>query len=307
MTGRSVKTTSKTVVSPITCAARPDFRTISARPSRRARPVRWSLAYAPGFRSSASVASPATAAIGLPFSVPTCATKSGVPSRRGSKARMIALELHDLVAPAEGARRAEREERRLGAGRREAYLLGARHGPAELVGQRDDGLVHEEVGGAVLERVPHRGDDRGMSVAQDQRARAHEIVDVLTPAHVVQLGSRAAPDDEREIVREPRRPEDAAGQRAGRGLEHAPLFVGSRTVHGLPPGAITRPLVAPAYRLPRACASPMARSAEVLERRARATYTGATREPEGGMRELVFALEFRGSAGPVPGVDGRRR
>ena len=25
------------------------------------------------------------------------------------------------------------------------------------------------------------------------------------------------------------------------------------------------------------------------------------------MRELVFALEFRGSAGPVPGVDGRRR
>src|SRR5207247_199230 len=49
------------------------------------------------------------------------------------------------------------------------------------------------------------------------------------------------------------------------------------------------------------------RSAEVLERRARATYTGATREPEGGMRELVFALEFRGSAGPVPGVDGRRR
>src|SRR5438132_9583461 len=80
-----------------------------------------------------------------------------------------------------------------------------------------------------------------------------------------------------------------------------------RSMACLPPGAITRPLVAPAYRLPRACASPMARSAEVLERWARATYTGATREPEGGMRELVFALEFRGSAGPVPGVDGRRR
>src|SRR2546425_1286608 len=52
---------------------------------------------------------------------------------------------------------------------------------------------------------------------------------------------------------------------------------------------------------------PDGRSAEVLERRARATYTVATRDPEGGMRELVFALEFRGSAGPVPGVDGRRR
>src|SRR2546427_7890642 len=25
------------------------------------------------------------------------------------------------------------------------------------------------------------------------------------------------------------------------------------------------------------------------------------------MRELVFALEFRGSAGPVPGAEGRRR
>src|SRR2546422_4023379 len=52
----------------------------------------------------------------------------------------------------------------------------------------------------------------------------------LFRSHVVQLGSRAAPDDEREIVREPRRPEDAAGQRAGRGLEHAHLFVGSRTI-----------------------------------------------------------------------------
>src|SRR5438128_5842518 len=83
--------------------------------------------------------------------------------------------------------------------------------------------------------------------------------------------------------------------------------VRERSMACLPPGALTRPLVAPAYRLPRARASPMARSAEVLERRARATYTGATREPEGGMRELVFALEFRGSAGPVPGVDGRRR
>src|SRR2546422_436053 len=81
----------------------------------------------------------------------------------------------------------------------------------------------------------------------------------LFRSHVVQLGSRAAPDDEREIVREPRRPEDAAGQRAGRGLEHAHLFVGSRTIHGVSSsGAITRPLVAPAYRLPRACASPMA-------------------------------------------------
>jgi len=32
--------------------------------------------------------------------------------------------------------------------------------------------------------------------------------------------------------------------------------------------------------------------------------------PSGGdckMRELVFALEFRGSAGPVPGAEGRRR
>src|SRR5205823_8863070 len=60
-----------------------------------------------------------------------------------------ALELHDLLALTVGARRSEREEGRLGSGRREAYLFGARHRPTELIGQRDDGLVHEEVGGSV--------------------------------------------------------------------------------------------------------------------------------------------------------------
>src|SRR3989449_3518260 len=130
----------------------------------------------------------------------------------------------------------------------------------------------------------------------------------LFRSHVVQLGSRAAPDDEREIVREPRRPEDAAGQRAGRGLEHAHLFVGSRTIHGVSSSRGDHaPSRGASLQASARLREPDGRSAEVLERRARATYTVATREPEGGMRELVFALEFRGSAGPVPGVDGRRR
>src|SRR5436853_1266597 len=217
---------------------------------------------------------------------------------------IAALELHDLVALPVGARHAECEDRRLGPGRREAHLLGAPHRAAELVGQPQDGLVHEEVGGAALERVSHRGDHRRVRVAQDQRAGAHEVVDVLAPAHVVELGSRAAPDDEREIVREPRRPEDAAVERARRGFEHALLFVRSRAVHGVSSSRGDR---APSRSASLQASACLREADRVLEPPARGAYTGATPAPEGGMRELVFALEFRGSAGPVSGSEGRRR
>src|SRR5437870_8531178 len=83
--------------------------------------------------------------------------------------------------------------------------------------------------------------------------------------------------------------------------------VRERSMACLPPGAITRPLVAPAYRLPRACASPMAVRPRFLNAGLGPPTLSPPASPEGGMRELVFALEFRGSAGPVPGVDGRRR
>jgi len=55
-----------------------------------------------------------------------------------------ALELHDLVALAIGARHAEREERRLAAAGRVAHLLGARHGGDNLLGQANGRLVDDE-------------------------------------------------------------------------------------------------------------------------------------------------------------------
>ena len=56
------------------------------------------------------------------------------------------LEFEDLVTLASGARHAQGEEGGLGTGGREAHLLGARDGAADLFGQLDDRLVHHEVG-----------------------------------------------------------------------------------------------------------------------------------------------------------------
>ena len=161
----------------------------------------------------------------------------GRPRRRAHQrvvvaAVIAALELHHLVALAPGARRAEREERRLRPRRGETHLLGARDGAAQLVGQHDDRLVDHEVGRPVLELVADGGHHRGVAVAEDHGARAEQVVDVLAPAHVPDLRPAAALDHEGELVGEARGPERPAGQAARRQLQQPVLFgrSGSRLV-----------------------------------------------------------------------------
>ena len=141
---------------------------------------------------------------------------------------VAALELHDLVALAEGARGAEREERRLGARGGEADLLAAGHGAADLVGQAHDRLAHHVVGRAVRDLRADGLDHGRMRVAEDQRARAEQVVDVLAPAHVPDARAPPAPDDERQLVGEPRRAEHAARQALRGQLEQPALLGGPR-------------------------------------------------------------------------------
>ena len=150
---------------------------------------------------------------------------------------VAALELEDLVALPRGAGDAQREEGRLRARRGEAHLLGARHRAADLLGQLDDRLGHHEVGGAALELRAHRGHHRGMGVAQHHRAGGHHVVDVLAPAHVVDLRALAVLDHEAHVVGVAGGPQHAAGQAPARALEQLGLFGGAglrRIGHGRP-------------------------------------------------------------------------
>ena len=151
---------------------------------------------------------------------------------------VAALELEDLVALAIRARDAEREEGRLRAGGGEAHLLGARHRLADLLGQLDDGLVDHEVRAAALDLLAHRGDHRRMRVAEDERAGGQDVVDVLAPAHVVDLRALAVLDDEGGLLRVAGGAQHAAGQAPLGVLQELGFAGGSgsgRLSHGLPP------------------------------------------------------------------------
>ncbi len=137
------------------------------------------------------------------------------------------LELEDLVALPRGAGDAQGEEGGLRARRGEAHLLGAGHRAADLLGQLDDRLGHHEVGGAPLELLAHRGHHRGMSVAQHHRPRGDHVVDVLAPAHVVDLRALPVLDHEADVVGVAGGPQHAAGQALAGALEQLGLFGGA--------------------------------------------------------------------------------
>src|SRR6185312_3358227 len=89
------------------------------------------------------------------------------------------LELHDLIATAEGARDAHGEGVRLGAGRNEAHLLGARNRIDKLGGEPDAIFVVGEKSKATIKLLAHRLDDLRMTVADEHRAGAEQKIDVF--------------------------------------------------------------------------------------------------------------------------------
>jgi hypothetical protein len=148
---------------------------------------------------------------------------------------VAALELEDLVALAIRARDTQGEEGRLRARGGEAHLLGARHRLADLLGQLDDRLVDHEVRAAALDLGAHGGDHGRMRMAQDERARGEHVVDVLAPAHVVDLRALAMLDDEGGVLGVPGCAQHAAGQAPPGALQQLGFSGGSgsrRLGHG---------------------------------------------------------------------------
>ena len=113
------------------------------------------------------------------------------------------LELEDFVAAARRARDAHGASDGLGARAVEDDSLRAGHRAHDLVGELERVLVDEQVAGAAADDVVDRGYDRGMRMAEQQRAGAEQVVDVLVAAQVA--NPRAAPARSDHRVLRPRR------------------------------------------------------------------------------------------------------
>ena len=107
-----------------------------------------------------------------------------------------ALELHDLVAAAEGAGDAHGEGVGFGAGGDEAHLLGAGDGVDQFGGQPDAVFVVREEGEAAVELFAHRFDHVGVAVADEHRAGAEQEIDVFAAVDVGDAAGVAFADDE---------------------------------------------------------------------------------------------------------------
>ena len=126
---------------------------------------------------------------------------------------VAARELHDLRAPREGAREAERAHRRLGARADEADELDARHRvpdqPRELELERARRAVARPAAHGLLER----GDDPRVRVAEDQRPPGQDVVDVPVAVDVDEVRALAALDEERRAADGPERAHGRADAR----------------------------------------------------------------------------------------------
>src|SRR5215831_5956006 len=100
-----------------------------------------------------------------------------------------ALELQDAVALAEGPRHAESEEGRLAPRGSVAELLRAGDGAADLLREGDRRLGELEVRRALSQLRLHRGHDRRMGMTQHHGSASQDVVDVLAPGEVVELGA----------------------------------------------------------------------------------------------------------------------
>ena len=102
------------------------------------------------------------------------------------------FELEDLLPAGEGARQAQRSEGALGARRGVAQGLAAGRGFDHPLRQADGGLVEPVEGRAERRLLGDGGGDGGMGMAQNQRAGAEDVVDILFARHVVDSATLAA-------------------------------------------------------------------------------------------------------------------
>jgi len=110
---------------------------------------------------------------------------------------VTAGELHDEIAPGEGARHADRAHDRLGAGGDEPHLLGGRVGSHDALGKLHLRRAGCAIGHAARERFGDGGDDRRVRMTGDQRPpRAYEI-EVSVAVGVEYLRARRVRDEQR--------------------------------------------------------------------------------------------------------------
>ena len=109
---------------------------------------------------------------------------------------VAALEFQDAVAAAEGAGDAHRVHVGLGPAADEADLLGAGHRVDDHLGQADAVLVVGEEGGAARHLRQHRLGHLRMRMADEHRAGAEQVVDILVARDVPDPAAAAFPDDD---------------------------------------------------------------------------------------------------------------
>ena len=129
---------------------------------------------------------------------------------------IAALELQDFVAPAKRAGQPHRIHVGLGAGAHEPHLLGARQRIDDRLGQQDAGRIVGEECGAAGHLLQHRRRHRRMGVADEHRAGAQQVIDVIVALAVAHMPARTLDDHRPRHVAEM-----AGGQHAIGGVDQA--------------------------------------------------------------------------------------
>ena len=112
---------------------------------------------------------------------------------------IAAFELHDLVVTGNRTHQPHRIHVGLAAGADKTHLFGAGERATNLFGQFNaPGVVGEE-GGALTNLLAHGLDDLRMRVAEDHRARPHQVVDVLVAIFVPYPRAVALANNDRRI------------------------------------------------------------------------------------------------------------
>jgi hypothetical protein len=110
---------------------------------------------------------------------------------------VAAFELDDELAARRAACEPERAHHGLGAGRDEAHLLDAGIELDDLLGQLDLRPAGRAIGRALAHGRLDRLDDRGVRVAEDQRAPGADEVEIVAAVDVGDLRAARARDHER--------------------------------------------------------------------------------------------------------------
>ena len=135
-----------------------------------------------------------------------------------------ALKLQDLWPPGERARRTKGEERGIRAGRDVANLLGAGHRLDHFLSQPNGRFV-EEVERRPLANLMLDGlKNARMAVANQHRAGAHQVVDVLAAVDANQVTAAALADYNVLLAREHEESESPAthdGAGRARAIRHS--------------------------------------------------------------------------------------